>query len=54
MAILLLTTVLLPLVGAIVLGERRRIGVLRRLITEKTDVSAYAERLLEEDFSLEG
>jgi nitrite reductase (NADH) large subunit len=42
------------LVGAIVLGERRRIGAFRRLIAEKTDVSAFAERLLEEDFSLGG
>lgn len=42
------------MVGAIVLGERRRVRLFRRLIAEEADVSGYAERLLEEDFTPEG
>jgi NAD(P)H-nitrite reductase large subunit len=38
------------LVGAILLGERKRVRLLNRLIAGQADVSAYAERLLEEDF----
>lgn len=38
------------LVGAILLGERKRVRLFNRLIAEQTDVSAYAERLLEPDF----
>ncbi|MGB9722673.1 MAG: NAD(P)/FAD-dependent oxidoreductase [Chloroflexia bacterium] len=38
------------LVGAILLGERKRVRLFNRWIAERTDVSAYAERLLEPDF----
>ncbi len=38
------------LVGAILLGERKRVRLFNRLIAERADVSAYAERLLEPDF----
>lgn len=40
------------LVGAILLGDRRRVGLFRRLITQGSDVSAFADRLLEDDFQL--
>ncbi len=38
------------LVGAILLGERKRVRLFNRLIAGQADVSAYAERLLEPDF----
>ncbi len=38
------------LVGAILLGERRRVRLLSRLIADRADVSAYAERLLDKEF----
>ncbi len=42
------------LVGAILLGERRRVRLFNRLIAKQADVSAYAERLLEPDFEPSG
>ncbi len=39
------------LVGAILLGERRRVGAFNRLVSEKADVSAYAEKLLDPNFT---
>jgi nitrite reductase (NADH) large subunit len=39
-------------VGAILLGARERVGKVSRLIREGTDVSAYADRLLDDDFDL--
>lgn len=40
------------LVGAILLGDRKRVRMLSKLVTEHADVSAYAERLLEKDFEV--
>jgi nitrite reductase (NADH) large subunit len=40
------------LVGAILLGERKRVRLFSRLISEKADVSAYAERLLDKDLEV--
>jgi nitrite reductase (NADH) large subunit len=39
-------------VGAILLGGRERVAAVSRLIREGTDVSAYADRLLDDDFDL--
>jgi nitrite reductase (NADH) large subunit len=39
-------------VGAILLGAKERVTALSRLIKEGTDVSAYADRLLDDDFDL--
>jgi len=38
------------LVGAILLGERRRVRLFDRLVKSQADVSAYAEQLLDPDF----
>lgn len=38
------------LVGAILLGDRRRVRLFERLVKEKADVSTYAERLLDPGF----
>lgn len=38
------------LVGAILMGDRRRVRLFERLVKEKADVSAYAERLLDPGF----
>jgi nitrite reductase (NADH) large subunit len=40
------------IVGAILLGARERVAAVSRLIREGTDVSAYAARLLDDDFDL--
>jgi len=40
------------IVGAILLGARERVAAVSRLIKEGTDVSAYADRLLDDDFDL--
>jgi nitrite reductase (NADH) large subunit len=39
-------------VGAILLGAREKVPVVSRLIREGTDVSAYSDRLLDDDFDL--
>jgi nitrite reductase (NADH) large subunit len=39
-------------VGAILLGARERVPIVSRLIKEGTDVSAYADRLLDDAFDL--
>jgi nitrite reductase (NADH) large subunit len=39
------------LVGAILLGERKRVRLFTKLIAEQVDVSAYAEKLLEREFA---
>jgi nitrite reductase (NADH) large subunit len=39
-------------VGAILLGAKERVPAVSRLIREGTDVSPYAERLLDDDFDL--
>lgn len=39
-------------VGAILLGARERVAAVSRLIREGTDVSAYTDRLLDDDFDL--
>lgn len=41
------------LVGAILLGEREGMGSISRLISEGVDLSAHAERLLDDDFDLQ-
>ena len=38
--------------GAILLNDKERTGALRKLITQQTDVSAHADRLLDDDFDL--
>jgi nitrite reductase (NADH) large subunit len=40
------------IVGAILMGARERVAAVSRLIREGTDVSAYAARLLDDDFDL--
>lgn len=40
------------IVGAILLGAKGRVAAVSRLIREGTDVSAYAARLLDDDFDL--
>ncbi len=40
------------IVGAILLGDTQNVQPLKRLITTGRDVSAYSERLLEQDFDL--
>lgn len=40
------------LVGAILLGERKRVRMFSRLVAEHTDVSAYADKLLDKDFEV--
>ena len=40
------------IVGAILLGARERVAAVSRLIREGTDVSAYTDRLLDDDFDL--
>jgi len=40
------------IVGAILLGARERVAAVSRLIREGTNVSAYADRLLADDFDL--
>jgi nitrite reductase (NADH) large subunit len=42
------------LVGAILLGERKRVRMFGRLVNERVDVSAYAEKLLDKDFEITG
>jgi hypothetical protein len=39
-------------VGAILLGAKARVPAVSRLIKEGTDVTPYAERLLDDDFDL--
>jgi hypothetical protein len=41
-------------VGAILLNDREQVLPARRLIERGTDVSAYIDRLLDEDFDLGG
>ena len=41
-------------VGAILLGERKRVRMFAGLIKGQADVSAYAERLLDEDYEVTG
>jgi hypothetical protein len=38
-------------VGAILLGDRKDVMPISRLIREEADVSPYIERLLDEDFN---
>jgi nitrite reductase (NADH) large subunit len=40
------------LVGAILLGERKRVRMFSRLIGERADVAGYAEKLLDRDFEV--
>ncbi len=42
------------IVGAILLGERKRVRMFAGLIKERADVSGYAERLLDEDYEIAG
>jgi nitrite reductase (NADH) large subunit len=39
------------LAGAILLGERKRVRMFSKLVAERTDVSGYAERLLDAEFT---
>jgi nitrite reductase (NADH) large subunit len=41
------------IVGAILLGDRTRVPAISRLIKEGRDVSAYSDRLLDDDFDLQ-
>ena len=41
------------IVGAILLGDRKRVSAVSKLITQGTDVSAYRDRLLDDDFDLQ-
>jgi nitrite reductase (NADH) large subunit len=38
------------LVGAILLGDRKNVGPISRMVKAGADVSPYAERLLDDDF----
>ena len=40
------------IVGAILLGDSRNVGPLKQLITTGRDVSAYSDRLLDENLDL--
>lgn len=42
------------IVGAILLGERKRVRMFAALIQDRADVSAYAERLLDENYEVAG
>jgi len=42
------------LIGAIVMGTKKRVPDFSRLILEKTDIGRWKERLLEDDFDLSG
>jgi len=39
-------------VGAILLGDRARVGPMTKLIEQEADVSEHAERLLDDDFDI--